>query len=69
MIAPEIEEAIVPVEITERAEGRACEETRYLRDCGTLRDLQTGEGIGPVRGKKLANLYDYLTEHRQSFGR
>jgi len=26
--------------------------------------------IGPVQAKKkLVNLYDYLTEHRQSFGR
>jgi hypothetical protein len=30
----------------------------------------SGVAIGPVQAKKkLANLYDYLTEHRQSFGR
>jgi hypothetical protein len=70
MIAPEIEEAIALVEVAERAECRACEETRYLQDGGTLRDLQAGDGIGPIQAeKKLANLYDYLTEHRQSFGR
>jgi hypothetical protein len=29
-----------------------------------------GDVIGPGQAKKkLANLYDYLTEHRQSFGR
>jgi hypothetical protein len=29
-----------------------------------------GVAIGPVQAKKkLANLYDYLTEDRQSFGR
>jgi len=70
MFAPEIKEALALVEVAERAECRACEETRCIQDCGTLRDLQTGHVIGPVQAKKkLANLYDYLTEHRQSFGR
>lgn len=70
MIAPEIKEVIAMVEIAERAECRACEETCCVQDCGTIRDLQTGDVTGPVLVKKdLANPYDYLTEHRQSFGR
>lgn len=70
MFAPEIKEAIARVEVAERTECRACEETRCIQDCGALRDLQTGDVIGPAQAKKkLANLYNYLTEHRQSFGR
>ena len=63
-------EAIALVEVAEGAECRACEETLCIPDCGTLRDLQAGDVIGLVQAKKkLANLNDYLTEHRQSFGR